>query len=662
MTMRPLPLLLLSLLPLGLRAQRLTATSPDGQLLLTLAVEGGRATYSLDLDGQTVMPPSPLGLETDAGGFCEGLTLADSLRRTYTDDYTLSRAKTSAVHYEATELRATVANAHGRRMDIVFRLSNRALALRYELPAWEAKGGGHKMSVRVTSEATGFRMPQGATTFLCPQAEPMTGWKRTKPSYEEEYAYDAPVGTPSQYGHGFTFPCLFKTADEGAWMLVSETGTGPDYCGCHLSEADGEGTYRIAFPMAEENNGNGTVEPAFALPGATPWRTISVGKSLKAIVETTAPWDNVEPRYATTHSYAFGKGTWSWILWQDESINYEDQVRYVDLAHDMGFAFTLVDCGWDATMGREGIESLARYASSRGVSLVLWFSSSGWWNDIEQSPVNVMCDPVKRKQAMRWLESIGVKGIKVDFFGGDKQETLRLYDAILSDADDHGLFVIFHGCTLPRGWERMYPNYAGSEAVLASENIYFDQHFCDKEAENTATHPFIRNAVGCMEFGGSFLSHTLNRGDDASKAGRKRRTSDTHELAQAVLFQNPVQNFALAPENLRPAEEGGSPRLCLDFLSSVPTEWDETVFVDGYPGMYCVMARRNAETWYVAGNNATGDNLTLRLSLPMLREGTARLYRDNAKTGEPETTEVKVGKDGKVKVSMPDNGGFVIVQ
>ncbi len=156
----------------------------------------------------------------------------------------------------------------------------------------------------------------------------------------------------------------------------------------------------------------------------------------------------------------------------------------------MGYEYVLIDNWWDTKIGHKRMESLIDYAQGKGVDVFLWYSSSGYWNDIEQGPVNMMDDPIIRKREMKWLQEQGVKGIKVDFFGGDKQETLRLYEGILSDADDHGLMVIFHGCTLPRGWERMYPNYVGSEAVLASENLIFNQHFCDEEAFNAYLHPF----------------------------------------------------------------------------------------------------------------------------------------------------------------------------
>ena len=410
--------------------------------------------------------------------------------------------------------------------------------------------------------------------------------------------------------------------------------------------------------MKGENDGIGDVEPVFTLPGATPWRTITVGSTLKPIVETTAPWDNVEQMYESNCQYKYGRGTWSWIVWQDNSINYDDQVKYIQLAKSMGYQYVLIDNYWDENIGYERMEELVKYAQSQGVDVFLWWSSSGYWNDIEQGPINKMYDQITRKKVMKWMKKLGVKGIKVDFFGGDKQETMRLYEAILSDANDYDLMVIFHGCTLPRGWERMYPNYVGSEAVLASENIYFSQHSCDMEAKDTSTHPFIRNAVGCMEFGGSFLNRNLKKGN---KGGNKRKTTDCHELAQAVLFQNPIQNFALTPENLLPFEEGGAPLVSIDFMKQVPTTWSETHFIDGYPGKYCVLARRHGNTMYIAGNNAEGErDLVLNLSDFIKKGQTVEIYSDKANR-EPNKTQQKITNPKKVKVHLLNNGGFVMV-
>lgn len=631
-----------------LAAQSVSVNGPDGKLQLTVSCPSanGEVSYAVTYNGKQMLESSPLGMETNVGDFYRGLQLKEHKVTALDTVYEQSRIKASRIHYWANELLCSFVNGEGKNVQITFRVSNNDVAFRYTLPREQGKG-----SVTVNSERTGFRFPSQTTTFLCPQSDAMIGWKRTKPSYEEEYKADAPMNERSGYGHGYTFPCLFKVGDDG-WVLLSETGVDSRYCGSRLSDWD-NGVYRIAFPMPEENNGNGTVSPAFSLPGSTPWRTVTVGETLKPIVETTVPWDVVEPRYTTTHDYKPGRGTWSWILWQDGSINYDDQVRYVDLAAAMGYEYVLIDNWWDNNIGRDRMEQFIKYARSKGVEVFLWYSSSGYWNDIEQSPVNRMDNSIARKQEMRWLQSLGVKGIKVDFFGGDKQETLRLYEEILSDADGHGLMVIFHGCTLPRGWERMYPNYVGSEAVLASENLVFSQHFCDNEAFNATLHPFIRNAVGCMEFGGVFLNKRLNRSNDG---GTIRRTTDIFQLATAVLFQNPIQNFALTPNNLTDA-----PQICLDFMKQVPTTWDETRFIDGYPGRYIVLARRHGNTWYIAAVNATAEPLKLKLDLPVLAGQEVSLYSDDKKM-QPQLKLQKIKTDGSLQLTVQPQGGAVIVE
>ena len=629
-------------------AQQATVSGPDNLLKVDVSVNEGIPFYSVTYKGKTMLENSPLGFVSNVGDFSKGMAYTGQKTRSIEESYTMDCIKRSKVDYRANELTVTLQNADKKPIDITFRVSNNDVAFRYEIPRYGDTG-----SIVIQQEATGFDFPSYTTTFLCPQSDPMIGWKRTKPSYEEEYTPDAPLTQRSQYGRGFTFPGLFRIGNDG-WVLVSETGVDSRYCASHLSDADTEGRFTIAFPMPEENNGNGTVAPGLALPGVTPWRTVTVGDNLKPIVETTVPWDVVEPRFTSEHDYQYGKGTWSWIVWQDASINYEDQVRFIDLASAMGFQYVLIDCAWDVNIGYKKMEELVAYAHSKHVDVFLWYSSSGYWNDIVQSPTNQMDNPIVRKKAMKWLKKIGVKGIKVDFFGGDKQETMRLYEAILSDADDYGLMVIFHGCTLPRGWERMYPNYVGSEAVLASENLVFQQHFDDMEAFNACLHPFIRNTVGCMEFGGTFLNKRYNRTNDG---GSVRKTTDIFQLATAVLFQNPIQNFAITPNNLTDA-----PQLALDFLREVPTTWDETVFLDGYPGKYVVLARRHADRWYIAGINAGKEPLKLELNLPMCRKGDKISYYSDTKDRAPQQEDMEIKRPEKVKVTLQPEGGIILVK
>lgn len=652
---------LLSLLAVfsAMNAAPVSVSSPDGKLVVTLFDRpDGVVSYSVKYDGVTALRPSALGLTTNENDLSKGLKIAETKTDHITQDYTLTRSKKSQVHYDANTLLCTLQNAAGEQLQVEWRISDNDIAMRYLLPKQGETG-----SVRITSETTSFAFPEGTTTFLTPQSDAMIGWKRTKPSYEEPYCWDAPMKQASDYGHGYTFPALFHVGGEEVlnnnnhenelWVLVSETGVDSHYCGSHLSDVRYGNTYTIAYPMAEENNGIGTTDAAIQLPGATPWRTITVGKTIKPIAETTAPWDNVEPLYQIQNDFRPGRGTWSWILWQDESINLTDLKKYADLASAMGYEYVLVDNWWDTNIGHDNIPELVKYANSKNVDVWLWYSSSGYWNDIVQGPTSRMSNSIVRKKEMKWMQSLGIKGIKVDFFGGDKQETMRLYEDILADANEYGLMVIFHGCTLPRGWERMYPNYAGSEAVLASENLIFGQNHCDIEAKNATLHPICRNTVGCMEFGGSFQNRYMNRDNKAGR-GTVRRTTSTFSLATAILYQNPIQNFALAPNNLEDA-----PQVSMDFMRNVPTTWDEIRYIDGYPGRYVVMARRSGDTWYIAGVSADEKPLKLQLDLSWLPAGSAMTLYNGGDA--PMAKEVKTDKKGLVNIPLTNNDGFVII-
>ncbi|MGB3773712.1 MAG: glycoside hydrolase family 97 catalytic domain-containing protein, partial [Leeuwenhoekiella sp.] len=435
------------------------------------------------------------------------------------------------------------------------------------------------------------------------------------------------------------------------WTLISETGVRGLYCGSHLSDTSQDGSYSIAFPDEGENNGFGSTGAAMALPAETPWRTITLGNTLKPIVETTIPYDLVSPLYEASREYIFGKGTWSWIMWQDESMNYDDQVKYIDLASELGFEFILIDAWWDQNIGYNRMEELLSYAKSKNVDVFLWYNSNGSANDAHQTPRNKMNTAIARKKEMQWLKSNGVKGIKVDFFGGDKQETMRLYENILSDANDYGLMCVFHGTTLPRGWERMFPNYVGSEAVLASENLMFSQQANDLEAFSAALHPFIRNAVGSMEFGGVVLNERYNKTNDG---GNYRKTTDAFQLATAVLFQNPVQFMALTPNNLDDA-----PDFEIDFLKNVPTTWEDTQFIAGFPGKYVVLARKNEGIWYVSGVNATAEPMKLKVNLPMFSGKTVVVYSDDKDRKTYKKTET-INKKGTLSITIASEGGIVL--
>ena len=546
-------------------AKAQTVFSPDGKVQVVIElIEGGQPCYRVTYDGQEVVERSLLGVKTNIGDLTQGLTQKELLQNQVSDTYQLRNIKESCVDYEANEAVVTYAKNDVPVMDVIFRVSNRDVAFRYRiLPQKETR------VCVVTEEASGFVLPEGTTSFLCPQSKPMGGFARTSPSYE------------------------------------------------------------------------------------TPWRTITVGP-LANIVETTAAFDLVQPKYKASQEYIYGKGSWSWIIGMDPSCNFDEQKRYIDFSAAMGYQSVLIDAFWDQQIGYEKIAELARYGKEKGVGIFLWYNSNGAWNDAFQTPIGKMNNSRIRREEMKWMQENGIRGIKVDFFGGDKQPMMQLYEDILSDANDYGLLCIFHGCTLPRGWERMYPNYAASEAVLASENLHFGQGACDAEAYNACIHPFVRNTVGSMDFGGSALN---KRYSADNQHGTTRRTSDVFALAAAVLFQSAVQHFALAPNNLEDA-----PAWAIDFMKRVPTTWDEVKLIDGYPGKYIILARRCGQKWYVVGINAEKETLKKTITLPMFAAGRAlQLYSDDAQLNGSVKT-VKQNKRQQLTVTIPCNGGLVVME
>lgn len=621
--------------------------SPDGKVEVKVSDAGGRMYYSVALDGQEMLQPSALGLKTSIGDFTRNLSIFNSSQSSVTSSYQMRGTKAASADYSANRLSIDVKNKDGQKMSIVFQVSNNDVAFRYEMPRqkWQKKD---MKRVRIMSEASSFNLPAGTTTFISPQIGPERGWEQTKPSYEEVYCADGAMDTPSKYNHGYIFPALFHLPK--GWVLISETGVSSAYCGSHLSDWQAGIGYTVAYPDNGENNGYGTDFAAIPLPGKTPWRTITLGTSLKPIVETTISYDLVEPLYEPSTDYMPGRYTWSWLIWQDNSINYEDQVKFIDLASAMGFEYCLVDNWWDTQIGRDRIAELSKYAQSKGVHLMLWYNSNGYWNDAPQGPRDCMNTSIAREREMKWMQSIGIKGIKVDFFGGDKQQTMQLYEDILSDANRYGLQVIFHGCTMPRGWEKMYPNYVASEAVLASENVFFDEGAAIREPFDLTLHPFCRNATGAMDWGGVIMNKYLSKDN---KSRHSRKTTDIFEMASGIVMQTSVQCVAMQPNNLSEL-----PQFESDFLRGLPTTWQETRFIEGYPGKYVVLARKSTDgKWYIAGLNAQKEPVTLTLDLSQY--SLTDLYIDNKKQ-EPMLTKLKTDKKGKARITIQPNGGMII--
>lgn len=620
-------------------------SSPDEKLTVNIRQIGDKTCYNIIFDNDTVLKNSLLGLKTDIGNFTDSLKFLSSTTSKVIDSYTLYQAKQSQFNYDANRLVNTYLNGKNDTLQVIFQVSNNNIAMRYRIASLDKK------RCEIYSEATGFLFPDSTRTIITPQTVGHTGWNYDQPSYEQEYTYLEPAKTPSKYGQGYTFPALFQENGK-TWLLISETGVDSNYVGSHLSDCDSTGEYHIAFPQMTENAGQGTNTVITSLPLLTSWKTITVGETLKPIAETTVMYDVVKPKYAADTTYKPGRSTWSWIVWQDPSCNYNDQKTFIDLAADMHYEYILIDAYWDTNIGYDGIEKLIKYANSKGVDVVLWYNSNGNWNTAPLSPIGCMNTDTARATEMAWLEKVGVKGIKVDFFGGDKQTTIKLYEDILTDANKHHLWCNFHGATIPRGWERMFPNFMESEATLASENLIFSQAMADNEAFRATIIPFTRNAIGSCDYGPVIFNRGFGKGDK----GNIRKTTDAYQLATSVLYQAPVQHFGLVPKNLKE-----QPDYVINFMQNVPTTWDEMRYIAGTPGKDCVLARRHGEKWYITAINGENKPKDITIKLEMFKDDTPLVQyfdKDNRTCG---MDTISVNDQQEITIHMLGNGGALLM-
>lgn len=621
-----------------------TMHSPDSLAVVNVIESAGNVCYNVSYNGFEFIKDSRIGINTDLGDFSKDIYIKNvEGPLEISGNYEMRNSKKSHIEYQANLYNITFGNDSVDLFKMQWHLQNNDIAYRYEILPLD-----YKLVARIYEENTEFTFPEETTTYLSEMSAPMEGWNRTYPSYETYYEADMPMNDGLNKEYGFIFPALFRLGENG-WVQLSETGVGSNYSGSRL-KYKGDSTYQFAFPDEREFNGNGSAQPGISLPGYTPWRTITFGHTPAPLAETTIQFDLVEPLYDPSQEYQYGKGSWTWIMYDDSGTTLPVQREYVDFSHDMGYQTVLVDANWDRKIGRDSIAMLAKEAAEKDVALFMWYNSNGYWNDAPLTPRDIMDNTIRRRQEMKWLKDIGVRGVKVDFFGSDKQETMKLYEDILTDANDYGLMVIFHGSTMPRGWEKMYPNYISSEAVRASENLRFTQEECDREAYNATFHPVSRNAMGAMDFGGSTLNRYYNPEDVPGSS--QRITSDVFALATAVLFQSAVQHFAMTPKGNKNA-----PVWAVDFMKAVPTTWDDVRWVAGTPGKNVVMARRNGDTWYIAGINAEETPFSFEIPADILNAGTSiDIYSDDSQLkGSFMTTD----KNNLKTVEIPKNGGFV---
>jgi alpha-glucosidase len=599
----------------------------------------GEPVYSISHSDSTILKQSKLGLVRSDDDFSTHLTM-DSVSNecVVSDNYTMLHGKRLNCRYTGNKRVFSLKNANLKLMEIIFQVSNDGVAFRYHFP------GETITPVKIFKEATSFHFDLSTYAFLQPCADARVGWCYASPSYEEYYQMNIPVGTVAPNQAGWVMPALFNVGKY--WISIIETAVDTNYCGTRLSQFSPDGEYAVQFPQPQECRSNEPYLPESKLPWYTPWRIIAIGENLAGLVESTLETDLATPaKYDVSSWLQPGVASWSWVILKDDSTVYDAQRRFIDFAAKMNWEYCLIDAFWDTKIGYEKIKLLADYASTKNVKILLWYNSAGDWNTTNLTPRDLMLTKQSRQVEFQKLKDMGIAGIKVDFWGGDGQSMMKYYIDVLNDAAKNRLAVNFHGCTFPRGWHRTYPNLVSMEAIRGEEYVTFGQYFADNQPSHCAMIPFTRNLFDPMDFTPVNFAGIPNI---------KRLTSNGFEIALSVLFTSGIQHIAETPKGM-----AGQQVFVQEFMSTLPETWDDVKFIDGFPGKYVVLARKNGDTWYIAGINGENSERNLSLNVPFLKKGAmGTLITDSEKA--PSMTKSNVKFTNLVHITMPPYGGFVI--
>lgn len=598
--------------------------SPNGKVEWREKADGYAVVYHDGNSECEVLDITDAGmLMMDGGG--KDLKLKSKMPvKAVKDSYTMIGGKRRECSNEANETTYLYIDNIGRQQSLTVRAYNDGVAFHYTLDGLQ--------HTRPTEELTTYRIPEGTKRWMQKWTEP----------YEEFF----PLATTGEKeNRRWGYPALIQPSDN-VFALITEAGIERWNSASSLYNDRNKEQYRVVM---DENVQNTTGR------WTSPWRVIIVGK-LEDVVASTLVTDVSEPCRISDTSW-IKPGSVSWIYWayNHGSNDYQIIRQYVDMAVDMHWPYVLIDAEWDEMKNGGSIDDAIRYALDKGIKPLLWYNSSTAWLKAwgAPGPHERLNAPELREREFTWLEKMGVAGVKIDFFAGDKQETMEYCIDLLECAARHHLLVNFHGATIPRGWQRTYPNLMSVEAVYGAEWYNNNATLTPKAAAHNATLPFTRNVVGPMDYTPCTFSDSQH----------PHITTHAHELALSVLFESPLLHWADKPESYL-----AQPRDVKDFMSALPTTWDETRLLGGYPGEWVVIARRQGNKWYIAGINGKDTAQTLSFDTSILPKGRYTLFTDKSgykgelPANNPEPWSIKKGK-GKApsRVTCQPRGGFVYV-
>lgn len=620
--------------------QQWGVTSPNGEVNITVTQRKG-LTYTVKHGKTIAIEPSEMGFVIDGKTIGDNTELVSATQpKEIKEEYTLKSGKRLQTLNHCIERTLTFKDRQGKTFDIVLRAYNDGVAFRYAITQKDEK------THCISEELTEFAVPTQGKAWIHPYivADGVI-------SYEEWAESDIAIRSAAPQESGWAFPMLFNT--NKLWLLVTEAELDGNYPATHTDNSGQSNAYKIRFPEKTEKKFPDAPQALTALPWKSPWRVIAVGDKLNDIFATQIVTHLNPPSHITDLSWIKpGRTSWSW--WSEKRAkNYHRQVEYINLSKELDWEYVLMDEGWPQMQKEKGgdVVDAVNYACSKGVGTWLWYAS---FAGMEHATVGrdgipvIMSKPEVRRQEMKRISELGVKGIKVDFFDTDKQQAIQLSRAILEDAADFQLMVNLHGCTLPRGWERTYPHLMTMEAVKGAEGMG-QQARCDIAPSHHTILPFTRNAVGSMDY--TPLTFSIKRPNAKNPA--IPRTTYAHQLALSVVFESGLQCFADNEKTYR-----SMPEPVKAFLRKVPCAWDESLLLAGQPGRYVIVLRRLGRNWYIGGINGLDKKQTISFALPEeLKNKKISIIKDGNNNREFGYDDIQ-SRNGKITMELPAYGGF----
>ena len=607
--------LCIALIGLAITAAAQRVASPNGKLTIETKGSGLVVCYNQ----QQVLDIPTVGYE--------GSQVVPQLKETsqIKADYWMLSGKRLHCTNTANEYRASL----GEGVQMVVRLYNDGLAFRYELSGLK--------DTKLPKEQTAYRIPEGTKRWMQQWTDSYESFFPLTTTYKITPipSFSGISKSADGYNIRWGYPSLLEPVKD-VFALISEADIGRRQSASCLYN-DGE-LYRV---VPDANN------LAVSDEWHSPWRVVIIGR-LSDIVESTLITDVSEPCRLTDTSWIH-PGVVSWVYWayNHGSNDYNIIKKYVDMAATLHLPYVLIDAEWDTMKDGKTVVDAVNYANEQGVRPLIWYNSSVGWVDGAPTPKYRLNKPEDREKEFAWCEKIGVAGVKVDFFSGDNQMNMDYCIELLECAARHHLLINFHGATIPRGWQRTYPNLLSTEGVYGAEWYNNVGTFTNKAAAHNATLPFTRNVIGPMDYTPCAFSDSQH----------PHITSHAHELALTVLFESGLQHLADRPESFL-----AQPQEVQDFLGQLPSVWDETRLLSGYPGECVVMARRSGTTWYIAGINGSDDKKEIPLNIKGLTSNTQyQTFFDSGDSAKPWNIRTLQASKMPSTITCQPRGGFVVV-